>query len=463
MKKQIRLNGFTQNSVAPHSPGLWRYPGDQGHRHGDIDYWVELAQLLEHGKFDALFLADVIGIYDVYQDSYKSAIKTGAQVPLHDKMLQISAMAAATDHLGFAPTHSATYIQPYELARQFSTLDHLTKGRVAWNIVTSYLKSEAINLGLENQIAHNTRYERAEEYMDVVYKLWEYSWEEDAIIANKETGVYADAEKVHPIEHKGEYFSIPGVHLVEPSPQRTPVLFQAGASPRGRDFAAKHAEAVFTNIQNSIPELQAFTSDLRERTKKFGRNPEDIKIFPAITPIVGATESEAWKKYEELTSCLSYEGTITLLSGHTGVDFSQYNPEDYVENIETDAARGFLQKYTTASTEKKWTVREAVLHHGLGIGASKIVGTPEQIADELEAMANEGDADGFNIIQATSPGTFADFIDHVVPVLQARGSYRTEYEASTLRENLFGKGTVRLPENHPARSVSVTSKHAINQ
>ncbi|MCU9594476.1 LLM class flavin-dependent oxidoreductase [Caldibacillus thermolactis] len=460
MKKQIHLNGFTQNSVAPHSPGLWKHPKDQGHRHRDLDYWINLAKLLERGKFDAIFLADVLGIYDVYENSYKPAIRNAVQVPLHDTLLQISAMAAATKHLGFAATYSATYTQPYKLAREFSTLDHLSKGRVAWNIVTSYLKSEAINLGLEKQIEHDTRYDRADEYMDVVYKLWEKSWEDDAIKFDKKNGIYTDPEKVHPINHKGKYFNVPGVHLVDPSPQRTPVLFQAGASSRGRDFAAKHAEGIFTVTGNNIKELQRFSADIRERARKFGRDPYDIKIFPAIVPIVGSTEEEAKAKYEELLSFLSYEGTAALLSGHTGVDFSQYNPEEYVEDVITDASHGFLQKYTVESTSKRWTVREAVLHHGLGIGAMKLVGTPEQIADKLEKMSIEGDVDGFNIIQAASPVTLEEFVDHVVPVLQARGIYRKEYEANTLRENLFGKGNIHLPNRHPAKKVSISLQEA---
>lgn len=455
MKKQIRLNGFTQNSVAPHSPGLWKHPKDQGQRHGDLDYWTDLAKLLEKGKFDAIFLADVIGIYDVYSNSPDPAIRNAVQVPLHNTLLQISAMAAVTKHLGFAPTYSATYTQPYKLAREFSTLDHLTKGRIAWNIVTSYLKSEAINLGLEKQIEHDKRYARADEYMDVVYKLWEHSWEEDAILADVENDVYSDPNKVHPIAHKGEFFNVPGIHLVNPSPQRTPVLFQAGASEKGRDFAAKHAEAIFTTIANNVAELKVFVDDIKARAEKYGRRREDFKIFPAITPVVGATEEEAQEKYEELLSYVSYEGTLALLSGHTGVDFSKYDPDEYVEDLKTDASHGFLDKYTVASTSKKWTVREAVLNHGLGIGATKIVGTPEQIADKLIELSTDGDADGFNIIQAHSPGTFEDFIEYVIPVLQERGVYRTEYEASTLRENLFGIGQKRLPENHPALNVSI--------
>ncbi len=457
MKKQIRLNGFTQNTVAPHSPGLWRHPKDQGHRHGDLDYWTDLAKLLEKGKFDAMFLADVMGIYDVFGESSDAAIKNAVQVPLHNPLLQISAMAAVTDHLGFAPTYSATYTQPYKLAREFSTLDHLTKGRVAWNVVTSYLESEAVNLGMAGQIEHDKRYDRADEYMDVVYKLWEHSWEEDAVEADRETGVYTNPEKVHPINHEGEFFNVPGEHLVEPSPQRTPVLFQAGASSKGKAFAAKHAEALFTTLASDLDELKAFTADIRERAVENGREADDIKIFPGIVPIVGRTEEEAQEKYEELLKYVSYEGTAAMLSGHTGVDFSKYDPDDYVEDVTTEASHGFLQKYA-ASTTRKWTVREAILHHGLGIGATKVIGTPEQVADELEAMANEGDADGFNIIQASSPSTFEDFIEYVIPVLQERGSYRTEYEASTLRENLFGKGKVRIPENHHARKISITEK-----
>lgn len=452
-RKQIHLNGFTQNSVAPHSPGLWRHPEDQGFRHGSIDYWIELAQILERGRFDAMFLADVSGIYDVYQNSYKPAIRNAVQVPLHNTLLQISAMAHATKHLAFAPTYSATYTQPYKLAREFSTLDHLTKGRIGWNIVTSYLESEAVNQGLATRIEHDTRYERAEEYMDVVYKLWEYSWDEDALVRDYRNGIHVDPERVHPIHHKGRYFSVPGIHLVEPSPQRTPVLFQAGTSSRGRAFAAKHAEAIFTTTQNTVGELVDFTKDIRRRARAFGRRPNDVLVIPGIVPIVGSTEAEAQAKYEELKSYVNYEGTLALLSGHTGVDFSNYDPDSYVEDLDTNGSRGFLQQYALQTSGKRWTVREAVKHHGLGIGSWKLIGTPEKIADQLETLVDEGGVDGFNIIQAVSPGTFRDFMDHVVPILQDRGRHRREYETSTLREHLFGQGQKRLPETHPAKQV----------
>jgi long-chain alkane monooxygenase len=451
MKKQIHLNGFIQNSPSPHSTGLWKHEKDQGTSHNRLDYWIEAAQTLERGKFDAMFIADVLGTYSVYENSHDAAVRGAVQLPAHDPLIPISAMAAVTKHLGFAPTISTTYAQPYSLARQLSTLDHLTGGRVAWNVVTSYLESEAINLGLSGRLPKELRYDRADEFLQVVYKLWEHSWENDSVVYDKENDSFADPKKVHPINHEGEFFSVPGPHLVEPSPQRTPVLFQAGSSPKGRDFAAKHAEAVFTK-NHSLDGLKLYTTDIRRRAEKQGRKPEELLIFPMVLPIIGSTEEEAYAKYEELTNHVSYEGTASLLSGHTGIDFSQFDPDQYIEDIETDAMQGNLDMYGK-DPNKKWTLREAIKNHGLGNGTVKFIGTPEQIADKIEEWAVEGDADGFNIAQAYSPGTFSEFVDHVVPELQKRGIYRTEYEGSTLRENMFGRGRIHLPDHHPARKL----------
>ncbi|MRG87772.1 LLM class flavin-dependent oxidoreductase [Salinibacillus xinjiangensis] len=453
MAKQIHLNGFIQNSPSPHSTGLWKHQKDKGTNHHSLSYWVEAAQILERGKFDALFIADVLGTYSVYENNHHAATRGAVQLPAHDPLIPISAMAAATEHLGFAPTISATYAQPYSLARQLSTLDHVTDGRVAWNVVTSYLESEAVNLGLSGRLPKELRYNRADEFLEVVYKLWEHSWEDDAVVYDKERDMFADPEKVHLINHDAEFFHVPGPHLVEPSPQRTPVLFQAGASPKGRDFAAKHAEAVFTK-NHSLEALKQYSQDIRRRTKLQGRDPNEVLIFPMILPIIGSTEEEAHAKLEELTSHVSYEGTASLLSGHTGIDFSQYDPDQYIEDIETDAVQGNLDMYTK-DPNKKWTLREAVKNHGLGNGTVKFVGTPEQIADKLEKWAVEGDVDGFNIAQTYSPGTFQEFVDHVVPELQKRGIYRTEYEGKTLRENMFGKGKAHLPDHHPAKRVGL--------
>ncbi|GAA0486206.1 LLM class flavin-dependent oxidoreductase [Salinibacillus aidingensis] len=455
MGKQIHLNGFIQNSPSPHSTGLWKHEKDKGTEHNRLDYWIEVAQTLERGKFDALFIADVLGTYSVYENSHSAATRGAVQLPAHDPLIPISAMASVTDNLGFAPTISATYAQPYSLARQLSTLDHLTKGRIAWNVVTSYLESEAVNLGLSGRLPKNLRYDRADEFLEVVYKLWEHSWERDSVIYDRENDSFADSKKVHLINHEGEFFNVPGPHLVEPSPQRTPVLFQAGASPRGRDFAAKHAEAVFTK-NHSLDALKEYSADIRRRTELQGRNPDEVLIFPMILPIVGSTEEEAYAKLEDLTNHVSYEGTAALLSGHTGIDFSKYDPDQYIEDMETDAVQGNLDMYAK-DPNKKWTLREAVKNHGLGNGTVKFIGTPEQIADKMEQWAFDGDVDGFNIAQTYSPGTLQEFVDYVVPELQRRGIYRTEYEGNTLRENMFGKGYAHLPEHHPAKQLGLQS------
>ena len=455
-KKHIHLNGFVQNSPSPHSTGLWKHEKDLGTKHNRLSYWTETAKVLERGKFDAVFIADVLGTYSVFGDSHEAAVRHAVQLPAHDPLLMISAMAQVTEHIGFAPTVSTTYAHPYALARQLSTLDHLTEGRLGWNVVTSYLESEAVNLGLSGRLPKNQRYDRADEFLEVVYKLWEHSWEDDAVVYDSEGDTFADPSSVHPIRHHGEFFDVPGIHLTEPSPQRTPVLFQAGASPRGRDFAAKHAEAVFTK-GHSLQALRDYSADLRKRTAAFGRKPHDIRIFPMILPIVGSTEEEAHAKYADLKNHVSYEGTAALLSGHTGIDFSKYDPDQYIEDIETDAVQGNLDMYTK-DPDKKWTLREAILNHGLGNGTAKLIGTPEQIADRIEEWATVGDADGFNIAQSYSLETFREFVDHVVPELQKRGIYRTEYEGKTLRENLFGTDSPRLPDSHPAKQLSVLVK-----
>ena len=455
-KKQIHLNGFIQNSPSPHSTGLWKHAKDKGTGHNRLDYWIDAAKTLERGKFDAMFIADVLGTYSVYGGTHGPAAKHAVQLPAHDPLLVIPAMAAATEHLGFAPTVSTTYAQPYSLARQLSTLDHLTEGRLAWNVVTSYLESEAVNLGLTERLPKAMRYDRADEFLKVVYKLWEESWDDGAVVHDREHDAFADPEKVHKINHEGRFFNVPGPHLVEPSPQRTPVIFQAGASPRGRDFAASHAEAVFTK-NHSLEALASYTEDLRERVVAQGRNAEDVKVFPMILPIIGATEEAAYAKYEELQENVSYEGTAALLSGHTGIDFSGYDPDQYIEDIETEAVQGNLDMYTK-DPDRKWTLREAVKNHGLGNGTVKFIGTPETIADMMEDWAVRGGADGFNIAQSYSPGTFREFVDHVVPELQERGIYRTEYEGETLRENMFGRGRSHIADNHPAKAESTVAK-----
>src|SRR5665213_1389133 len=245
MQKQIRLNAFDMNCVAHMSPGLWTHPRDRADSYNTLGYWTDLARLLERGKFDALFLADVLGIYDVYRGSADAALAGAVQVPVNDPLLLVPAMAAVTEHLGFGVTCTLSYEPPYTLARRISTLDHLTKGRMGWNIVTGYLNSAATGMGMAVQPRHDQRYDLAEEYMQVMYKLWEGSWEDGAAVRDRARGVFADPAKVHRVHHEGQFYRVDAIHLCEPSPQRTPVLYQAGASARGRGFAAAHAECVF--------------------------------------------------------------------------------------------------------------------------------------------------------------------------------------------------------------------------
>ena len=245
MTRRIRLNAFDMTCVAHQSPGLWRHPDDRSSEYTSLRYWTDLARLLERGVFDGLFLADVLGTYDVYGGSDEATLRQGTQTPVGDPLLLVSAMAAATEHLGFGVTAGTAYEHPYPFARRMSTLDHLTDGRVGWNVVTGYLPSAARNLGADDQLDHDDRYDHADEYLEVATKLWEGSWEDDAVVRDRATGVFTDPTKVHPIGHEGRFFRVPGIHLAEPSPQRTPVIYQAGASPRGIRFAADHAEAIF--------------------------------------------------------------------------------------------------------------------------------------------------------------------------------------------------------------------------
>ncbi len=451
-KKRIYLNAFEMNCVGHQSPGLWTHPEDRSHQYKDSEYWIDLARILEKGRFDAVFLADVLGTYDVYNGSRDAAIRQGAQSPVNDPLLVVPLMSAVTKHLGFGVTASVSHEHPYTFARRMSTLDHLTKGRVGWNIVTSYLKSAALNIGQEKQISHDERYDIASEYLDVCYKLWEGSWEDDAVKVDKENGIYTDPKKVHDINHEGKYYKIPGAHLSEPSPQRTPVLFQAGASKKGRSFAVGNAELVFIGAP-TINAAKHTVKKLREDAAKAGRNPDEIKILTMVTPVIGRTEEEALAKYKEYQKHISYEGALALFGGWTGVDLAGYDLNESLEYVENNAIRSTLESFTKTDPDKKWTVEEIAKSIGVGGMGTAVVGTPEQIADSLEEWIEEAGVDGFNIAYAISPGTFKDFAEYVVPVLQERGRIPKEYEGTTLRDNLFAKGD-QLPAHHPGKKYS---------
>ncbi|HXF30205.1 MAG TPA: NtaA/DmoA family FMN-dependent monooxygenase, partial [Solirubrobacterales bacterium] len=316
---RLRFNAFSMNCVSHIHHGQWTRPDTRQMDYTDLDAWIELAQILERGKFDALFLADVVGTYAAYGGNRDAAVEEGLQTPVNDPSLLVPAMAAATENLGFAFTQSVLQEQPFNFARRLSTLDHLTKGRVGWNIVTSYLPDAARNLGFGGLPSHEDRYRRAEEYMQVVYKLLEGSWEEDAVIRDLERGVYADPAKIHEIDHSGPFYpDVVGPHLSEPSPQRTPVLFQAGSSERGREFAARNAEAIFIAARSPLG-ARTQIEDVRGRAERLGREGGDILFFQGMSAIVGGTEEEARRKEAEIDELASDEGYAAHMAGNLGI------------------------------------------------------------------------------------------------------------------------------------------------
>ncbi|WP_312530518.1 LLM class flavin-dependent oxidoreductase [Paracoccus sp. (in: a-proteobacteria)] len=448
-KKRIILNAFDMTCVSHQSTGMWRHPSSQATRYNDIEYWTNMAIELERGHFDTLFIADVVGVYDVYRGSGEAALKDAAQVPVNDPFAAISAMAAVTKHVGFGVTAAITYEHPYLLARRLSTLDHLTKGRVAWNVVSSYLNSAAVNLGMDKQMTHDQRYDMADEYMEVIYKLWEGSWEDTAVKRDKASGVFADASKIHPIEHEGEYFKVPGFHLCEPSPQRTPMIFQAGASGRGRKFASSHAEGMF--ILTTSPEAaKPVTDDIRRLAVEAGRSADSIKIFSLLTVITGADDEAAEAKYEEFLEYANPEGMLALYGGWTGIDFSKLDPDAPLEAVPNDSLRTTLESLTNAEDGQVWTVRDVIRHRCIGGLGPVLVGGPQKVADMLEKWVDEGGVDGFNLAYAITPGTTTDFIDYVVPELVRRGRAQTSYKDGTLRTKLIGTEDGHVEPTHPA-------------
>lgn len=465
MSKRLYFNAFSMNCVVHQSPGLWVRPEDQMESYTDLSTWIELAKVLERGKFDALFLADVVGVYDVFRGGREAALTQAAQVPVNDPMLLVPAMAAATEHLGFAFTSSIFQYHPFTFARLISTLDHLTKGRVAWNIVTSYLESTGRSYGQSGLIEHDERYDMADEYCDVCYKLWESSWEDGAVVKDRQRGIYADPTKVRNVVHEGKYYKVDGCHLSEPSPQRTPVLYQAGSSRRGQAFAARHAECVF--LAAPTPDIAGqYIQTTRKQAAQNGRNPKDILFFTYLKVITGGTEAEAKKKYDDYFEQVSYDGAMALLSGWAGYDFGKFDPDEPLEYIETNAIRTLWNSFHRADPDRKWTVRNLAKYIGIGGGGPVRVGTPEQIADEFQRWAQAG-VDGFNLAYAVTPGTFEDFVDGVVPVLQQRGMMQAEYQDGTLREKLYGAGHARLGAPHPAaqyrRAGSGTAHTLVSQ
>lgn len=443
MPKPLLFCAFVMNTASHILHGVWRRPDARQTEFHSLDLWVDLARELERGLFDAIFFADVTGLYGDFDGSYKKHVEAGLQIPSHDPAVILSALAYNTEHLGLAITSNILQEHPFTFARKMSTLDHASKGRIAWNIVTNAQLNGARNFGQNELTPHDERYEWAKEYVAVTYKLWEGSWDEGALLQDRRAGIHGDFEKIHRIDHVGKRYRVEGPHLAAPSPQRTPLLFQAGSSPAGMDFAAAHAEAQF--LVTPRPEVAASVVETtRGLLPKYGRSPEDIVFVQGLSFVIGSTEEEALRKSRELDEAIDLEAMVAHLSAALGVEFGPY-PMDYpLTDVKTEGGQSLLEWVRASVEGREATIRDIAV---LTSRSSRVTGTPDQIADQLETWQAAG-VDGVNVINATIPGSYTEFIEHVMPVLRKRGLAKEAYTPGTFRRKLFGRD--RLPETHPA-------------
>jgi FMN-dependent oxidoreductase (nitrilotriacetate monooxygenase family) len=415
--------------------GLGLHMGAWRHREGDpfdytkIEFYQEIGRIAEAGCLQAVFLADTLA---VAEENFERP-NFGAM----DPTIVLAAVASVTEHVGLVATASTTYNEPYNLARRIATLDHLSRGRASWNIVTTFIPDVAANFGTAELPNHDDRYERAEEFVNVVTRLWD-SWEDDALIGDKTTGRFADASRVHAINHRGSHYTVRGPITLPRSPQGRPVLYQSGSSGPGRDLAARFADAVFTP-QNTIAAAQEFRSDVRRRAKERGRSPDDIKVIPGLLPILGGTEAEARARKDKLDE-LGGQAELKKLALRVGLHVEDLKLDEPLpiklikENDRFRASEGFRDAVVRLAIEERLTVREILYRNGGG--HVQVVGTPEQVADLIESWHREEAVDGFNLMIDVLPDGLRDFVEQVIPILQRRGAFRREYVGTTLRSNL---------------------------
>jgi FMN-dependent oxidoreductase (nitrilotriacetate monooxygenase family) len=429
--RTLKLGAFIM--ATGHHIAAWRHPDSDADAGHSVDHYRGLAQTAERGLFDLVFVADSPAGWDSDRDP---EIRRRVSHSAHFEPVTLwSALSQVTNNIGFVATASTTYEDPYLLARKFASLDHISKGRAAWNVVTT-AADVSKNFSIPGHPAHSNRYERAEEFVDLVLDLWD-SYEDDAILADKASGVFLDPEKVHKIDHHGKVFDVAGPLNVARSPQGRPVVVQAGASEPGRELAARTAEVIFTANQ-TLGEAQAFYADLKRRLPAFGRRAEDLVIMPGIFPVLGGTEKEAQDNYDFIQSLVHPTIAWSILMQHyAGVDLSSYSLDDKAPPLppHTENNQSRL-KLVSELQAKGLTLRQLYLSLATARGHRTVVGTPEQIADAIEEWFTQGAADGFNIMPPILPTALTDFVDQVVPILQRRGLSRTAYEGTTLRDNL---------------------------
>ena len=426
MTRQLHLNAFLMGTG--HHEASWRLPQSTPDDTLTAEHYVQLAQIAERGKLDSIFFADGLAV--------GPNIRYGAQNNLEPLTL-LAAIAVLTTRIGLIATASTTYYEPFQLARKFASLDHISGGRAGWNIVTSAGEDEALNFNRSARPAHEDRYARATEFVEVVKQLWD-SWGDDALVRDKASGIYADTSLITPIDHHGEHFQVRGPLNIARPVQGHPLLVQAGSSEAGREYAARFAEAVFT-AQQTLADGQAFYADLKGRLARYGRQPDEVKILPGICPIIGGTEAEAKAKEAEINGLINPEYGVQQLNRMLEQDISGYPLDGPLPALPGEnAINGHKSRFTLVTElarRENLTIRQLIERLAGGRGHRVFAGTPEQIADDLEGWFTSGAADGFNVMPAALPGGLQDFVEHVVPLLQARGLFRAEYAGSTLREH----------------------------
>ncbi len=426
--RKLRLGAFMR-PISIHT-GAWRYPGAYADANFNFDHIKTFAQTLERGRFDGFFMADHLSVLNMSME----ALKRSHTVTSFEPMTLLSALAVATEHLGLIATGSTTYEEPYHVARRFASLDHISGGRAGWNVVTTSNPDASKNFGHEEHLEHSERYARAREFYEVVTGLWD-SWADDAFIRDVDAGIFSDIERMHVLDHEGEYLKSRGPLNIGRPVQGWPVIVQAGAAEPGRQLAAETAEGVFTS-QRSVEEGKAFYSDVKGRMVKAGRDPEHMKIMPGCLVVVGDTVAEAREKRALLDSKVHYDSAIASLSISLGCDASGFDPDGPLPEIpESNASKSGRERAIGLAEKEGLTVRQLAQRLG-GYSGLAMVGTPETIADEMEAWLMERASDGFTVMFPFLPGGLDDFVDRVVPELQRRGIFRREYEGKTLRENL---------------------------
>jgi len=432
----MALVAFMQAGSTSVYAGSWRHPATE-HGYLDASYYAKIGRQLEEGCFDLMFFDDRLAMPGIYGGSVADAVKYGARPVKLDLSIVLGVLAQATSRIGLGATCSTTYYTPFHVARTFSTLDHLSGGRAAWNVVTSVNDSEAQNFGLETHWSHDARYDRAEEFMDAVVGLWD-TWEDDAVLHDRVKGIYADPAKVHELNHEGEFFSVRGPLTVPRGPQGRPVIIQAGSSGRGREFASRWAELIFTG-DPGIEVARSHYADQKERIDAAGRDPQSVKVCPMAYAVVGESEDHAKEREQVFLSDLVHPmASLTLLSELMNYDFSQHQLDDPItdELIESvSGIRGLVQNLR-AHIGDTITLRDLAGHRATLLQGPRFVGTGVQVADQMEEWFHGGACDGFVLAATHLPGAFEDVVRMVVPELQRRGLFRTGYDGATLREHL---------------------------